>query len=150
MKKTWIYGLLLTAALVVPTKTVKLGQMIPVEAVHMFKRGHVVVIATDTGDRASGAAAEQALEKLKEGASGILCLDTAKYLLVGTGAEDQIPQIAAYLKPDTYLCTIAGKVDLVEASAYLDVHRPKLRLSQWNMETELQILTIGPGGKRLK
>ena len=150
MRKAWIYGLLLAAALAVPTQTVKLGQMRPVETVYLYKRGNVVVIATDTKDQGVGSTASEALDNLKETASGIIYLDTAKYLLIGKDAEDQILQIGEKLKPDTYLCGVVGNVDLTEASSYLNVHRPRVTLRRWNEKTKLQTLVFERDMKKLQ
>ncbi len=61
MRKSFIYALLLTAALLLPKSDVELGKMKPVETVSLRNRDGLVMIETDTEDVGMGITLEAAL-----------------------------------------------------------------------------------------
>lgn len=142
MKRTWIYALLLAAALAVPAEQVKLGQMKPVETVYLHMEDGQVTIETDTKDRGIGKSADDALANLKETTAGIIYLDTARYLLVEKGAEGMIGEMSNHLKEDTMLCYVEGEPDLEMIGSYLNTNRPRVSVEEWREGIELEMLSI--------
>lgn len=140
MRKTALYGILLAAALLVPTKTTELGKLKPVEAVSIRVEGDSVIIKTDTEDMGKGTTVPKALVNLKETSDGIIFLDTADYLLVTQGAETHIPELTNYLKQGVRMCGAEENVDLKDAVGYLSTHKPEVKLKYWNVNTKLQKL----------
>ena len=138
--KMLIYGILIAAALAVPTRTLELGKLKPVEVIRVDKTEETIRIETDTGDSGEGGTVNQAIWDLQETTAGRVYLDTAEYLLVGRNAQTYIPDMNVYLKDNVRICAIEGELDLKEAARYLDSHRPQLKMSQWSPECELETL----------
>ena len=150
MKRMVFYSLLLLAAVMVPTETVELGALLPVQVVYLYEEADRVTIETDTENRGTGASVEKAIADLTESASGKMFLDTAEYLIVTEDTEHLINEVGAYLKGKTRLCIGTGKLDLGDAASYLNAHRPKTQLKTWNREQKLQMLEQKNGRFRLK
>ena len=101
-----------------------IGSLRPVELVRLTEQGGILILDTDTGDRGWGLTVGQAVEKLKETASGEIYLDTADYLLLEEGTEDYLPDLRHYLKEKTAVVYAVEGIDLKEAVAYLRIHEP--------------------------
>lgn len=150
MKRIAIYILLLAAAVLMPVEGTDVGKLVPVEVIQIYKEADAVVIATDLGESGSGAAAEEAIENLKATTSGIVFLDTAEYLLIDESASEEVIQLKAYLKPSVRVCYAAGETDLNEAAAYLNVHKPRIKLKTYETGTAAELLMVENGRMILK
>lgn len=140
MKKTIIYGILLTAALLIPNEATDLEKMKPVEAVLVRMEDDLIIIETDTEDVGIGATVAQAMRNLEETTAGTIFLDTADYLLVTEGAEQQILEMAQYLKKSVRICYAEEQIDIVDAVEFLRAHRPEIKLRQWKDGAEIEVL----------
>jgi len=145
LKRIWVYGLLLAAALLVPTNACDLGKLQPVETVSLYKENGLVVMETDTGALGKGETLEAALRNMEETTAGVIYLDTATYLLVRRETEDMIPQIREYLKGSVRVCRTQDSVKVEETASYLNVHSPKVKLATWKPGTVLPFLRISDG-----
>ena len=114
--------------------------MIPVEAVYLYKEGNQIGLRTDAGNYGMGTTIEEAVQNMHEGAPGYLFLDTADFLLVAEETTENLPGIKAYLKSGIYLCMAEKDIDMEKAAAYLSVHRPSVKLKEWNKGTKLEKL----------
>lgn len=140
MKKTIIYGILLTAALLIPNEATDLEKMKPVEAVLVRMEDDLIIIETDTEDVGIGATVAQAMRNLEETTAGTIFLDTADYLLVTEGTEQQILEMAQYLKKSVRICYAEEQIDIVDAVEFLRAHRPEIKLRQWKDGAEIEVL----------
>jgi len=140
MKRWIIYLLILGAVVTVPVERTDVAQLEPVEEVCLRVDGDRVVLETDTGDAGYGEDAQQALAQLHATAAGVIYLDTARYLLVTSDAQTQIPQLAQELKPKVRLYTLDGAPDLTEVSRYLENHDQGVTLEDWKPEQSLPVL----------
>ena len=140
MRKWPIYGLLLIAALLVPTRTTELGKLKPVETVAIYQEGDQLVIETDTGDVGRGSSVNMAIENLRETTAGTIYLDTANYLIVMEGGTLFIKYLSPYLKDSIRICMGDKNIDLEEAGTYLSVHRPSLKLKDYQSGSNLDVL----------
>lgn len=140
MKKTIIYGILLTAALLIPNEATDLEKMKPVEAVLVRMEDDLIIIETDTEDVGIGATVAQAMRNLEETTAGTIFLDTADYLLVTEGTEQQILEMALYLKKSVRICYAEEQIDIVDAVEFLRAHRPEIKLRQWKDGAEIEVL----------
>ena len=145
MKRIWIYGLLLMAALAAQPEPYELGKLEPVEAVLLYIDGGEIILETDTGARGTGGTLEQALADMKATTAGIVFLDTADYLLVGVGAEVLVPKAAKYLKSSTRVCGVEAGVKVEEAAAFLTVHPPAMTLKVWKKGEMVEKLGVYGG-----
>lgn len=150
MKKTVLYGALLAAALMIPTEAAELGKMKPVETVCVRLEADTITIETDTEDIGRGATVLEALENLKDTTAGTIYLDTAEYLLVMGGAEQQLPELSKYLKMSVRICKAEGDIPVKDTAAFLSAHRPAVKLKQWQKGIKLQVLKAENGRLKLK
>lgn len=148
MRKGMIYALILTAALLIPSKNVELAKIKPVETVSIRYQDGFVIIETDTEDVGIGKTLEEAIEDLKTTTAGTIYMDTACFLLVGQDAEDMVSELKSYLKGNVRLCKIEEEVDIKQAGEYLRVHTPEVRLKDWQKGAKLQ--TLETGKERMK
>ena len=113
-----------------------IGQLRPIEVVHLYEKGGHLLLKTDTGDMGWGLTVNQAVEKLKDTTPGEIYLDTADYLLLEEGMEEYIPILKGYLKGKTRVAYASEDVDLEEVAAYLRIHRPSGRLKNTDKPQE--------------
>lgn len=145
MKRIWIYGILLAAAVFAPPEGSDLGKLHPVETVSLYIEDGRIVLETDTGAKGKGGTVEQALQNMKDTTAGIVFLDTADYLLVRKETEELIPEMGTHLKGSTRLCRTQAAVKVEEAAAFLAVHAPQVKLAEWDGTAKLSTLEISEG-----
>ena len=148
--KILAYGILIAAALLVPTTPQELDKLKPVEVIRIDKRGEFMLLETDTGDSGRGKTVNQAIADLQETAAGTVYLDTAEYVLLPGEEEPVLCQLVPYLKGSVRLCHWEGDVKLDEAAKYLDTHRPKMKLKDYRAGIHPEVLKEENGRIRLK
>ena len=116
-----LYALIIALSLFAPVTRLDIAKLSPVEAVAVYKEYGQVVLKTDEENEGRGENVHLALADLKKKASVIIYLDTARYLLVGEGAETEAAALQAYLKESVLVGNYAGG-DVKEEAKYLDVH----------------------------
>ena len=116
-----LYALIIALSLFAPVTRLDIAKLSPVEAVAVYKEYGQVVLKTDEENEGRGENVHLALADLREKASVIIYLDTARYLLVGEGAEAEAAALQAYLKESVLVGNYAGG-DVKEEAKYLDVH----------------------------
>lgn len=116
-----LYALIIALSLFAPVTRLDIAKLSPVEAVAVYKEYGQVVLKTDEENEGRGENVHLALADLKKKASVIIYLDTARYLLVGEGAEAEAAALQAYLKESVLVGNYAGG-DVKEEAKYLDVH----------------------------
>lgn len=121
----------------------------PVEVIAVYKSGNAVVMATDTDDIGMGENATAALENMRMTSPAVIYLDTAEYLLIGPGAEEEVDMIRQELKGSVKLCLMEGKIDLQQASLYLPVHEDPPCLRQWVKGENLPVITTENGRMKI-
>ena len=140
MKRIVLYVLLLAAALLAPVERADVGKLRPIETVSVYKENGWVVLRTDTDDVGIGGTATQALQNMKDTASGIIYLDTAKYLLIEKGAEDAAEELRQMLKGNVKLCMASKEIAPADATKYLSAHRDLPAMRTWQRGQELPVL----------
>ena len=113
------YLLILILMLIAPVKRMDITKLEPVEAIAVEKEKGKVVLTTDTQSVGTGTNAEKALVALKENSLGIIYLDTVRYLLVESGAEDAAKQLEPFLHRSVAVAPYNGG-DVKEEVRYLD------------------------------
>lgn len=122
----------------------------PVQVVAVSTVQHEVQLRTDTEDLGIAADVSQAIRHMKETSPAEVFLDTADYLLVSPGAEIWLPQLQQYLRPSCSLCYVPAEVDLIQAGEYLQLHDPKLTLTQYEAgQRQLPYLITEDGRMKL-
>jgi len=116
-----LYAVIIALSLFAPVTRLDIAKLSPVEAVAVYKENGQVVLKTDEENEGRGENVHLALADLKEKASVIIYLDTARYLLVGEGAEAEAAALQAYLKESVLVGNYAGG-GVKEEAKYLDVH----------------------------
>ena len=116
-----LYTLIIALSLFAPVTRLDIAKLSPVEAVAVYKEYGQVVLKTDEENEGRGENVHLALADLKKKAAVIIYLDTARYLLVGEGAETEAAALQAYLKEAVLVGNYAGG-DVKEEAKYLDVH----------------------------
>lgn len=124
--------LIIALALSMPLKPMDVAKLQPVEAVAVYVENGQVVLETDTEDKGVGSTALDALADMKAKALSVIYLDTAEYLLVQDGAEEQALQLCPLLDD----CIKVGKYlqgEVKQQAAYYEIHGklPKLKHWEW-------------------
>ena len=124
-----LYVLLLVPLFFVPLHRVNVGNLLPVEAVAVYKAGDRVVLETDTDHMGKGRTLQEALADLKENVSAVIYLDTTTYLLISENALDQIESLRKVLKPSVKVSVCNAKGSVKDTVQYLKIHQklPKLK-----------------------
>ena len=120
--RAFIYCLILLLIFAAPVDRLDVAKLEPVEAVAIYMEDGKVALETDGGSKGYGPDAVAALEDLKQKAIRIVYLDTARYLLIGEGAETHAKQLLCCLKRNIEVGTYTGG-DVKEEAQYLDAHR---------------------------
>ena len=144
-----VYGVVIAAALMIPTKPLELGKLKPVEVIQIDQQGDLIQIKTDTGDLGQGKTVELAIRDLQETTAGMVYLDTAEYVLLPKD-ESVVGQVSPYLKNGVRLCQWEGEMKLDEVAVYLDAHSPKIKLEAYRLGMQLEVLTEENGRIRLQ
>lgn len=118
----WVlYAIIITAMLFAPVEKLDAAKLIPVEALALSMEEGQVVLKTDMNNMGMGSTVEDAVADLKERSTGVVYLDTARYLLVAEEAEKYMPRIEAYMNVRVKKGTYLGG-DVGEEAKYLDAH----------------------------
>ena len=142
MKRLLLYMCALALVLLADRGT-DIGSLRPVELVQLKEWNGLLILETDTGDRGWGLTVEQAVGKLKETTPGQIYLDTADFLLLEEGMEKYLLQLSEYLKKNSRMIYASAGVDLQEAAAYLQVHKPSKCIKEWGNPAEKLVLEGG-------
>lgn len=101
---------------------VDIGKLEPVEAVLLTETENGIRLETDTGASGEGKTLAEAVEALREGASGEVFLETADKLLICGDVSAYWQEIYGLFRPACQVCLADEEINLEEATAYLDVH----------------------------
>lgn len=152
MKKgRWLLLILLAAVLLrVEPEGTSIDRLEPVELVFVQEKEGMVLLKTDTGAKGVGSSVEKAVENLHAAAPAEVFLDTARYLLLDSTAQDRLPELYGFLNPGTRVCMVRGEVELSQAVSYLNVHTPACTLRALRAGAEkMQILYYKEGRGQL-
>ncbi len=142
MKRIILYILVLIALCFAPIEGANIGNLRPVEVVHIYKVKNQIAIVTDTGDYGIGQTGPAALQNLKATTPGTIYLDTAEYLLIGQGAQEAVEALRGHLKKRIKVCAAEEGVDLSLAAEFLPVHGKLPRLKAWDLGLDLPQLKV--------
>lgn len=143
-----IYAAALALAFLIPVERTDVGKLCPVEVVTLAKSGEGYEIGTDLGVWGYGPTISDAVTDLKQTASGIVYLDTAKYLLSGPVPGTVKEELCGYLKTDVRVVQWDGYQLPETAAWFLDTHVPNVTLKSWKTGQEPEILCLE--GDRLR
>lgn len=149
MKRLLAYALILALVWVIPVERLDVAQLRPVEVIAVYKENGQVKLATDTEDMGIGADAASALENMRQTSPAVIYLDTAEYLLIAPGAEEEAEFLRSQLKDSVKLCGAFPSVNIKEAAKYLPVHGNLPRMKQWQPGVALPILTEENGRMKM-
>lgn len=129
-----LYVALLIPLFFVPLNRVNVADLLPIEAVAIYRDGDQVVLETDTEHKGAGENAEKALASLKENTPAVVYLDTAEYLLVAPDAAEQVDSLRPHLKATVKVCVCEAAGKVKETAKYLEIHRDLPSLKTWKKE----------------
>ena len=141
MKRIPIYIILIGMVFFAPVDRVDVGTLQPVEILAISKEEGMNVVRTDTDDMGIGKTVEQALDDLKQTAPGVIYLDTAEFLLIEKGCEQEAESLKQWLRKTVRVCSTQGNIDLKDAVKYLRAHGGFPKLCQWKITQKLPVLT---------
>ena len=129
---------------------VRIDTLAPVETVRIRCDGEIVLIETDVGAKGYGNDLEKAMENLNASSQTMVFLDTVEYILLDPNAEHLIAELDGFFRPNTVVCRMCGESDWDEITSYLEIHRPRMSLLDWEAgERSLQTLYIKEGRGQL-
>lgn len=132
MKKIGLYLVLITAVLCFGRNEAvgeDIGNLEPVQLVIAEQTGGELHLLTDTGHSGTGDTVAEALEDMKDAASGEIFLDTADYLLIRKNARSALGEFCDVLRPSCAVCEMVGRVEPTEAAQYLAYHIPEMTIA---------------------
>lgn len=140
MKRYLLYGLILSATLVMPVKRTDVGKLQPIQTVAVYVTDSGYRVQTDTGDVGVGETVALAVENLERTTAGVAYLDTAEYLLISEGEETAAEELKATFKDSVELYWVQGEPDLKSASQFLSVHGKGPTFKSWEKGVKLPLL----------
>jgi len=141
MKRMILYALILGALVFAPLDRIEIAALEPIEAVWMHLENGNVVLETDTEDKGVGVTVAEALADMKNNSSGIIYLDTARYLFLDEEVRERIGEMAAYVKRSVRLCQWDGIGSLREIAKYADAHKIGEKMQRWKLSGKLPNLS---------
>lgn len=142
MKTLIVYCAILIAAMLMPVERADVAQLRPIEVIYIYKDADAVILKTDTDDVGIGHDALSALEDMKLTSPAVIYLDTAEYLLIGSGAQEDAKQLKEVLKNSVQLCETDDNIELKDAAEYLPVHGDLPDFKDWEAGEELPVLEL--------
>ena len=142
MKTFIVYGLILAAAMLAPVERADVAKLRPIEVIYICKDADAVILKTDTDDVGIGTDVASALEDMKQTSPAVIYLDTAEYLVIGTGAQEEAKALEGILKGSVELCLAEQEPDLELVADYLPAHGKLPRFSDWKDGEELPVLSL--------
>lgn len=129
-RSVWFVAALTAIALLakLPHPATDVGKLEPVQVVWIGNAEAGVAVRTDTGAVGVGGDLASAAQALRDGASGVVFLETAELLII----EEEsliVPELYEILRPSCRVCIGSG-LDLTAAAAYLTVHPPNTTLAK--------------------
>ena len=143
VKRILLYAIILIALLAAPVESMNVGELIPIEAVSIYKEAGTFIMETDTGNSGKGETVALALQNLKDTASGRIYLDTARYLLVMGDAQEEVQQLRPLLRRSVKLAVMGQPVEMESVAKFLDAHDGLPKLKHWKYDIELPVLSGG-------
>lgn len=132
-----LYALILVSLFFVPLQRVEIANLEPVQAVWVYEENETVFLETDTEDKGAGGTVAEALADMQQNSTGIIYLDTAQFLLVADGAEQQISSLRAYVKGSVRLCQWDGQGSIADAVKYADSHKIGQKIKNWTQGSKI-------------
>lgn len=132
MKIKW-YLLAVVAAVCLwdmPFAGTDVAKLQPVELVAVAFEDGGIVIRTDTDALGIGDTLQEAIENLKQCATGRILLETADYVLTEHVDRSLLEDLSKYLRPGCGLCLYDGEVDLKLAAKFLRSNAPSCTILQ--------------------
>ena len=140
MKRLVIYLIIIAAVVAAPVRPLNVDQLLPVQVVSVYKEGTRSVIETDTGNKGVGDTVSEALQNLKDTASGTVYLKTAEYLLITQDTIKDGVALLGELRASARMCETVGRLNLEEVAQYLNAHTHLPKVKAWKKGAELPIL----------
>ncbi len=122
MKRAAIYVTIIAAALFLTQEDREIGQLVPAEVLMVVQKEDTVTLKTDTGEEGKGKNFAEAKADLETKTSGILFLDTVKYLVMTSEDDDLLEQVRQFLKSSVKLVYMDAGANPAELARYLDAH----------------------------
>lgn len=149
--KNWLYMLVLGAmAVLFPGRGTDVGELLPVELVRLRVEDGIYQAATDTGDLGTGPSLADAMEDLREGASGEIFLETADYLLLSEDTKECWDGLKEWFRPGTLVYGAEEAVEPEKTAAYLRSHTGGVPLNRLNRTVKLDRVIQSEGRVRLE
>ena len=140
MSKILLCCILLLAVLLPPAERLDIATLRPVQTVAVARITEGVCIMTDTQDVGVGKDIRGALENLKQTTPGVIYLDTADYLLIEDGAQEEALGLKGMMADTVLVYRLLGSPDLLQVSEYLQIHEGGLPIDSWEKDSKLPIL----------
>ena len=132
-----LYGVIIFLLFLVPLQRVEIANLKPVEGIWIYKASESVAIETDTGDLGLGRTIEDAVEDIKRNSTGIIYLDTAKFVFVDETASDELIAFRPFVKGNVCISKWDGKGNVSDAVQYADAHKVGVKYKKWNLGSNL-------------
>lgn len=149
MKRLIFYVLITALVLWIPVQSSDVGKLRPVQVVVIRKQAQQVVILTDTADKGQGNSCALAMQDLHNSTPAAVYLDTAEFLLIGEGAQEDAQYLRGLLKKDVQVYLEENVQDLSLAAQYLSVHGGGTPFSLWEKGAALPVLREEAGRMNL-
>ena len=125
-----LYVVIIAALCLAPLERLNVADLEPVQVVAVYAEDGLLTIKTDTDDVGKGADVQKALADMKARTATVIYLDTAEYLLVEPGTEEQARILSAELKSGVRVAPYNGG-DLQQEAKYADLHNDLPKLRKW-------------------
>ena len=121
----------------VPLQRIEIANLKPIEAIWINNDMEFVKIETDTGDLGFGKTIEEAVDDLKKNSTGIIYLDTAKFVFADEMSNGELIAFKPFVKRNVRLCIWSGEGSFADAVQYADAHDIGVRYKDWEQGSNL-------------
>lgn len=133
--KRWVLYLVGVLSLwmipIIPNERISIEQIEPIEVVYFSFENGCIISQTDTGSIGYGNTVGEALENMKQGAMGMLLLDTVDNIVFEGDYPYEVSEMPKYFRPATRIYRSDPIQDINKLAKYLKSHQGSASLGEY-------------------
>lgn len=147
--KRWLVPILLLGAVAMGEglfRGTDVAKLEPVELVGLRQTASGIEVQTDTGSFGLGVTVTDAVENMKDTASGEIFLDTAEYVVLTDLGEHVLAELMTCFRPSCKILFLSGAANPEDLVSFLRSRPQKLTLLDWQLTGKQPPVLISEGG----
>ena len=131
--KRWklVFAAVISLMLLPRGQGVQFQKLLPAELVYIERQKDQICVYTDFGGLGKGRTLSDALDDLRETASGEVFLDTVEYILLTEETRKEIPELRNHFRLSSAVMLATGSLEMEGLVQFLSAHRPEVSLKDY-------------------